>query len=272
MVLATSFYRGPLLAGLAVEPEARFPFDQFVAFEPGQSTYWSSQGTIASDCPFEGGSRITSGVGSSESFRFTTWQLGPHGGLDFVPLVPGKIRIHTLRGGTVVGNEWSDGAGNVTTLQVGPRVWQEYAHQKALPDVAVGAELEAGAELGEMGDTGEFATGAHLHVTTFTTTTIHHSWRDPVARRYVDPLPYLGRVFSAIPASGVHLATIVGGGLIANVLDYAGRIAGVNSISVTRAGEFVTYVPAAPSFVNAAFLAEFPNGWMPEGESVLLAA
>lgn len=60
---------------------------------------------------------------------------------------------------------------------------------------------------------------------------------------------------------GVHLA-VWGGGTIELLLATAPD---AWSIWITRDGRFVGYIPGAPAFVNAPFLALFPGGLLPPG-------
>ena len=145
-----------------------------------------------------------------------------------------------------------------------------YAQLAEQSPLEVRAQIEPGAVVGVMGETGTFATGRHLHLSCYTRVSEQHHWGF-ANQRFFDPLPYIGKVFDPESVTGVELSTIVGGGLIRNVLKYAALGENLSSVTVTDGGDMVVYVPGAPAFVNADFLELFPAEWMPEGRAVLLA-
>jgi len=274
MVATTQLYQGPGIAGLAgVRGQVR----QYMAYEPGSTEHWSIQGTFEPEehtAPFLGGARLTSGFWSHESFRFGRWLLGPHGGNDFIPLDPTaepKPMVRIMFPGRCVARTFSEGTGNLVVTQVAPRTYVLYGHMESLlSGFAVGDELGVDQVIGPMGDTGTFATGKHLHASGFVMPTDHHSWENAAARRYFDLLPYMGALFLPEPEAGITLGRWQGG--LARVLDHEALQYGLRSVSVTRAGRLVTYVPGAPAFVNEAFLELYPETWIPPDTAVLCAA
>jgi hypothetical protein len=73
--------------------------------------------------------------------------------------------------------------------------------------------------------------------------------------------------FTPVPtAPGANLG-VWGGGSIEAVLAAVPRAV---SIWVSAGGELVGYIPGAPDFVNAAFIARFPGGDIPAGTAMLV--
>lgn len=75
------------------------------------------------------------------------------------------------------------------------------------------------------------------------------------------------RLDAAGPAAGVVLA-VYEGGTVEGLVDGAGTA--VTSIWVSSDGTLTGYVPLAPAFVNAPFLALFPGGVLPAMTAVLI--
>ncbi len=102
-----------------------------------------------------GGYRLTSRFGEC-SYLWSSC----HTGLDFA--APTGTPIYSVAGGVVTETGYDGAYGNktVVTLDDGTEVW--YCHQNSI-DVAVGARVSSGQQIGTVGSTGN-STGPHLHL------------------------------------------------------------------------------------------------------------
>ncbi|WP_066369202.1 M23 family metallopeptidase [Herbidospora mongoliensis] len=101
-----------------------------------------------------------------------TWQTythDDHADPDKIDMVPrgspalGKP-VLASQGGTVVEAEWHDDAGNVVTLDHGDRWRTRYMHlRESSVRVTVGQTVARGQQIAQVGNTGTFTSGPHLH-------------------------------------------------------------------------------------------------------------
>lgn len=87
----------------------------------------------------------------------------PHRGQDWSPKANSAIKAITS--GTVFINEWSDGLGWFLVHSTKDHKFVLYAHLAKQSALKKGAKVEGNFTLiGLVGDTGQFSTGAHLHL------------------------------------------------------------------------------------------------------------
>ena len=89
-------------------------------------------------------------------------------------------------GGKVTMAKWHDAAGNYVVIKADDGTSQAYMHMQRAPVVARGERVEAGQQLGLVGETGR-ATGCHLHFELWTAP----GWYE--GGEAIDPLPALKR-------------------------------------------------------------------------------
>lgn len=95
----------------------------------------------------------------------------PHRGQDWAPGA-GKI-IPAITNGAVKFNEWSNGLGWYLIQSTADGLYVLYAHLAEKPNLAIGHYLHAGDSVGKVGNTGEFSTGAHLHLSIASSKNVH---------------------------------------------------------------------------------------------------
>ncbi len=69
-----------------------------------------------------------------------------------------------------------------------------------------------------------------------------------------------GGITGTVPTTGGFGLIVFGGGTVQQLLTATGCPAATTGVWATVGGNFLAYVPGAPAFVNAAFLASFPGG------------
>jgi murein DD-endopeptidase MepM/ murein hydrolase activator NlpD len=97
----------------------------------------------------------------------------PHRGLDWS--VPAGSLIKAIASGAIKQVEWSDGLGwFVIQSADGGKKFVIYAHLQEKPKLTVGKYVYAGkTAVGRVGSTGDFSTGAHLHLSVATVEDVH---------------------------------------------------------------------------------------------------
>lgn len=262
MVQETTLYTGKIAGLVLGNGDSEIVMSQ--GFEPNvpgnDPEYWSSQGQVT-NAPIGGPggfARVTSGVWSHESFRFVQWQLGPHGGCDFVPPLGTTRDIYSWTGGEVVAAGYDTGAGFHVIVRItgtSPQAYAMYAHLAGPPTVSVGQNVTLWQRLGIMGSTGTYSTGPHLHFAVFVPVTPQHSWESHVARRWVPFMPYAGPMFRPQPLGGfpvgISLVTYAGG--LVTGMSAEAHEQGIEVVGVTVDGAWKMYVSGAPDHVNEAF-------------------
>lgn len=96
--------------------------------------------------------------------------------------------ICAFSGGTVEKAGYDSSAGNFVNIRVDSNTLMVYYHMRETPYVKTGQTVKEGTKIGYMGSTGA-STGAHLHFGI----KVNGSW--------VDPQPYLDKVYGASSAS-----------------------------------------------------------------------
>jgi murein DD-endopeptidase MepM/ murein hydrolase activator NlpD len=86
----------------------------------------------------------------------------PHRGQDWHPK-DGSL-IPAITNGSIKANAWSDGLGWYVVQSTSDKLFVLYAHLKAQSGRTVGTYIHAGEPIGKVGNTGEFSTGSHLHL------------------------------------------------------------------------------------------------------------
>lgn len=157
---------GGWLGGGAFEPLESF-FDEALAQQlaPHLDKAWAEGGAPTSP-PTAGAAKprpeVVHGVLSSafgpriDPFEGTHRH---HHGIDIA--APRGTPVHAARGGRVIRAEAHAGYGKLVVVDHGRGVETRYAHFERI-DVAVGDWVEAGSQVGTVGDSGR-ATGPHLH-------------------------------------------------------------------------------------------------------------
>lgn len=97
------------------------------------------------------------------------WRVHPehatrqhHNGTDYK--VPAGSPVRAIAPGVVVARRWDDRFGNVVEVDHGAGYRSRYAHLASPGRVEVGDYVDQTTWLGEVGDTGTAARGAHLHL------------------------------------------------------------------------------------------------------------
>ena len=95
----------------------------------------------------------------------------PHRGQDWAP-GSGKV-IPAITNGAIKNNEWSNGLGWFVIQSTADGLYVLYAHLAEQPNLSVGHYVHAGDPIGKVGNTGEFSTGAHLHLSIAASKNVH---------------------------------------------------------------------------------------------------
>jgi hypothetical protein len=114
-----------------------------------------------------------------------------HNGIDLVASNGGGVAtdyIAAFSGGTVEKAGYDSSAGNFVNIRTDAKTLMVYYHMRETPYVKTGQTIKEGTKIGYMGSTGA-STGAHLHFGI----KVNGSW--------VDPQPYLDKVYGASSAS-----------------------------------------------------------------------
>lgn len=110
------------------------------------------------EVPLPGGSYWVSDVFNS----FQIWRSRPHQGIDLA--APGGTPIYATRAGIVQESGWHDGYGWRVEVLHNDGYTTLYGHMPRQPPVQVGQAVDAGGEIGVVGNTGfTSANGYHLH-------------------------------------------------------------------------------------------------------------
>ncbi len=154
-----------------------------IQFGPATFTVSGTQGEYNGSYPLRG--KITSTFGAAEPFRvnppepegwdgdLTTlpiggWGMGlsPHGGVDIDDNLEANAPILAPAPGEIVEVGLNDDVGNFVRLNHGEGVVTKYLHMQSddgMEPMLVGDWMERGQILGNVGSTGRWSTGPHLH-------------------------------------------------------------------------------------------------------------
>ncbi len=102
----------------------------------------------------------------TQTFR----QYNNHTGIDFILIDSASKNIsldkpvYAVASGTVLTCRYDTNYGNMVEIQHSNGIVSRYAHMNKLANLTVGAEIQQGAQVGTIGETGNFAKGVHLHL------------------------------------------------------------------------------------------------------------
>ena len=85
-----------------------------------------------------------------------------------------------------------------------------------------------------------------------------------------DTAPAAAGIAGTISSSGGFGLIVFGGGTVEQLIAAAGCPVSTMGVWTTAGGSFAGYVPGAPGFVNASFLAAFPGGNIPANTPFIL--
>jgi murein DD-endopeptidase MepM/ murein hydrolase activator NlpD len=109
----------------------------------------------------------------------------PHRGQDWSPKA-GTV-IPAITNGAIKVNDWSDGLGWFIIQSTADGMFVLYAHLEAKPNLSIGHYVHAGDPVGKVGNTGQFSTGSHLHLSIAKSKNVHLCPYD----KLVDPLKHI---------------------------------------------------------------------------------
>lgn len=160
---------------------------------PGKFTIWDqprdtkgrvTRGVFTGQNPIRGEGWITSLFGALEQFRISMG-LKAHRGYDTDDNNMFQRPIFADLPGFVHWSGWNDGGGNIVVIDNGQMMMTEYvhmrepAHYKNGQPLRIGDWVERGQQIGNIGTTGKFSSGTHLHES--------RTWRG----KRIDPLATL---------------------------------------------------------------------------------
>ena len=142
-----------------------------IQFGPAEVSVSGTQGEYNGSAPLKG--RITSTFGAAEPFRVDPppdgYGLGPHGGCDIDDNLEANAPILAPAPGEVVEVGYDENVGNFIRLNHGEGVVTKYLHLEQHAHNGGGIDLQVGdwirrhAQIGNVGSTGRWSTGPHLH-------------------------------------------------------------------------------------------------------------
>ncbi len=136
-----------------------------IQFGPAKYTINGTQGIYNSSAPLKG--NITSTYGAHEPFR-VEMGLSPHGGVDIDDNLKANAPILAPAPGEVVEVGYNDDVGHFIRINHGEGVVSKYLHMESdandgLNDLSVPDWVTRGQQIGNVGTTGRWSSGPHLH-------------------------------------------------------------------------------------------------------------
>lgn len=155
-------------------PAGAMTFIAYFGFSPGGSSTCGPNGTLGAGefrwPVVEGETPIGRITSCWSDLRHQTISGGSyyHSGIDIA--AGGGTKVIAVQGGTVVFAGTHPTYGNLVIVDHGNGIWTHYGHLRSIADdIAQDAKVEAGATLGEVGNTG-VSLGDHLHLN------MYNSW------------------------------------------------------------------------------------------------